>query len=116
MDVRRAQFDDVKDVTDVIQKTGGVSIYKATFGTYNLSSMIENSYLTLLSSDSNKETVSYISINDGISIINTDPDAYGKIVAALKNYIPATVSVLLLILPQVCGVCLLAVPFLLLHR
>lgn len=95
MEVRRAEFEDSKDITDAIGKTGGVSIYKATFGTYNLSSLIENSYLSLLSScptnDEQRNIVSFMSVNDGLALLNSDPDAYSKVISALGNYIPATV-------------------------
>ena len=99
MQVRRAEFDDCKDLSDLIMQTGGVSIYKATFGTYNLSSMIENSYLSIMSSHKNqtgeddevRSTVSFMSINDGLSVISTDPDAYNKVMHTISHYIPATV-------------------------
>lgn len=95
INVRRAEFDDCKDLSDLILKTGGVSIYKATFGTYNLSSMIENSYVSLLSGHDNdkneSETLSFISLNDGLNMANTDPDAYTKVLDALANYIPVSV-------------------------
>ena len=98
LEVRRTDFDDVKDLTDLITKTGGLSIYKATFGAYNLSAMIENSYLSLMSANKflnnegveEKETISFISLNDGLTLVN-DPDAYAKIINALSHYIPATV-------------------------
>jgi hypothetical protein len=96
--VRRADFDDAKDLTDVIAKTGGLAIYKATFGAYNLSSLIEHSYLSLLTtrpvqSEENVEEdqiVSFIALNDGVGIIN-DLDGFNKVVRALHHYIPATV-------------------------
>ena len=104
MDVRRAEFDDCKDLSDLIAKNGGVSIFKATFGTYNLSSMIENSYLSLMSTykrptDSEveeRDTISFISVNDGLNLIANESDAYSKIIQAVGHYIPATVRHLLL--------------------
>lgn len=96
MDARRAEFDDCKELTDLIGKTGGVSIYKATFGSYNLSAMIENSYLSLLttcqSTNDQKDTVCFMSVNDGLTLFSSEPDAYSKIIVALANYIPVTVS------------------------
>ena len=78
----------------MIARTGGMSIYKATFGTYNLSSMIENSYISLMSVHKKAvddiDTVSFLSLNDGLSVIN-EPDAYGRVITAWSNYIPATV-------------------------
>lgn len=96
METRRAEFDDCKELSEIIAKTGGVSIYKATFGTYNLSNMIENSYLSMLTmcpgGIEQKDTVCFMSVNDGLSLINTDPDAYSKIINGLSQYIPTTVS------------------------
>jgi hypothetical protein len=95
MEVKRAEFDDCKELSELITKTGGVSIYKATFGTYNLSNMIENSYLSLLTAcptgSEQKETVCFMSVNDGLSLIASDPDAYTKVITGLSQYIPATV-------------------------
>lgn len=99
MQVSRAEFDDVKELSELIGKTGGVSIYKATFGTYNLNSLIENSFLSITSShkkqtgeeDSVRETISFMSINDGLSVIATDPDAYIKVLNAISHFIPISV-------------------------
>lgn len=83
----------------MIAQTGGVSIYKATFGTYNLNSLIENSYLSLASSfkkqtgeeDNARDTISFMSVNDGLSVIATDPDAYLKVLNAISHFIPISV-------------------------
>jgi len=106
MQVRRAEFDDCKELSELIMQTGGVSIYKATFGTYNLSSMIENSYLSIMSShnhqtgeeDGVRSAVSFMSINDGLSVISTDPDAYNKVMHTISHYIPATVKKIVIVL------------------
>lgn len=100
MDIRRAEFDDCKDLTDMVGKNGGVSIFKATFGTYNLSSMIENSYLSLMTTYKRptsgeveeRDTISFFSLNDGLNLIANEPDAYTKIIQVVHHYIPATVS------------------------
>ena len=102
--VRRAEFDDTKNLSELISQTGGVSIYKATFGTYNLSSLIENSYISVIStcqrqdSDGPGDTVSFMSVNDGLNVIATDPDAYTKVMHALSHYIPVTVRVFVITL------------------
>jgi hypothetical protein len=101
--VRRAEFDDGKDLSDLVNKTGGASIFKATFGNYNFSSLLENSYLSLMAEEKAEDmdgawvskTVSFVAVSDGVPLIN-DPAAYGKVITALSNYIPATVSTLLL--------------------
>ncbi|KAJ1433137.1 hypothetical protein B484DRAFT_478475 [Ochromonadaceae sp. CCMP2298] len=97
--VRRADFDDSKDLVDLVNKTGGASICKATFGNYNFSSLVENSYLSLLAEEQAEDvdgvfvskTVSFVAVNDSVPLIS-DTSAYGRIIEALSNYIPATMS------------------------
>jgi hypothetical protein len=104
--VRRADFDDSKDLADLVNKTGGASIFKATFGNYNFSSLVENSYLSLLAEEQAEDvdgvlvskTASFVAVNDSVPLIS-DTSAYGRIIEALSNYIPATVSPLLCIVP-----------------
>lgn len=72
-------------------------MFKATFGTYNLSSMIENSFLSLMSTFKQStdieemETICFISLNDGLNLIANEVDAYSKVIQAIAHYIPATV-------------------------
>lgn len=96
--IRRTEFDDIRDLSQLVSNTGGIPIYKATFGPFNFNLMIENSYLSLIvtnekeskSADYSLNTIGFISVNDGLTLIN-DPDSFDKIIAALNSFIPITV-------------------------
>ena len=95
MDVRRAEFDDVKVLNAAVTECGGLAVYKATFGAFNFTSVIENSYLMLEANITNEvgvTNVALLSLNDSVSLSSTDSTAFQRTIDALHAYIPVNVS------------------------
>jgi hypothetical protein len=94
--VKRAEFEDVSMLNDAVADNGGLATYKATFGAFNLTTVIENSYIMLTanlvsqSEDQPDKSVGIISVNDCVSQTATD-NAFTPTINALKAYIPVTV-------------------------
>lgn len=94
--LRRAEIKDVKEINELVSNTGGISIYKATFGSVNFTSIIESSYVSIFAAKSTnliERCSGFISVNDGLPSIVMDADFYDTIFELLTNFIPATVNI-----------------------
>lgn len=101
--VRQAEVDDVRDLTTMVNSSGGLNFYKAIFGTFHLPSMIDLSYLSLISEsmedrgwgqsgeDQVKEVQGFVVLNDQIPAINDD-QGFEFTIKILTDYIPVSVS------------------------
>lgn len=97
MIVRRAEFDDGRALSSLMQDTGGIPLYRATFNIFNFSVIIENSYVSVIATSSNggsesdeNPVIGFMAANDGLPIFN-EPEALKKVLRAINLYIPATV-------------------------
>lgn len=94
---RIAESDDVREINSAIQNTGGPGFYKAMFSSYHLPTLLDTSYLSMVSriqgheTDDNPNLVEgFVSINDSIPLM-PDPQSFDKVLDALKNFIPVNV-------------------------
>lgn len=91
--IRIASFNDFKAINELINNAGGTSLIKASFGQFNIQSIIENNVLSLVSTSplDNNKIYSLVSVND-VPLLNGDLEFESTIVE-LRNYIPGlTVS------------------------
>jgi hypothetical protein len=91
------ESDDVREINSAIQNTGGPGFYKAMFSSYHLPTLLDTSYLSMVSriqgheTDDNPNLVEgFVSINDTIPLM-PDPQSFDKVLDALKNFIPVNV-------------------------
>ena len=101
--VRQADVEDARDFTTIINNTGGLNFYKAIFGTFHLPSMIDLSFLSLVSEsvedrgwnqpgdDQIKEIQGFAIFNDQVPVIQDD-NGFEFTLNILTSYIPVTVS------------------------
>lgn len=94
---RIAESDDVREINSAIQNTGGPGFYKAMFSSYHLPTLLDTSYLSMVSriqghetSDNPNLVEGFVSINDSIPLMS-DPQSFDKVLDALKNFIPVNV-------------------------
>lgn len=94
---RITESDDVREINSAIQNTGGPGFYKAMFSSYHLPTLLDTSYLSMVSriqgheTDDNPNLVEgFVSINDTIPLM-PDPQSFDKVLDALKNFIPVNV-------------------------
>ena len=93
--LRRGEQSDSRIFTGLINSSGGAPLFRATFGHFNFSTLLEYSYLTLIAistNDDNEETCAgFLSINDSVSSSSTEQDSFDKTIEALSDYIPVKV-------------------------
>lgn len=94
---RIAESEDVREINSAIQNTGGPGFYKAMFSSYHLPTLLDTSYLSMVSriqghetSDNPNLVEGFVSINDSIPLMS-DPQSFDKVLDALKNFIPVNV-------------------------
>ena len=97
MAIRRCEFDDAKLLNTAVSNNGGLATYKASFGAFNFSSIIENSYLMLTANVTNEDesetSINVMSLNDTVTLANSDSTAFTRAIDELKPYIPVTVRI-----------------------
>jgi hypothetical protein len=98
-DIRRADFLDADAFANLIEHEGGASLFKATFGQYNYSTMIETSVAVLTAEPDNIGSVEaspissgFICLNDSISC-SVDAVPFEVAVEIISQYIFVTVSI-----------------------
>ena len=89
--IRVATQDDIRLFSTMVQSTGGNPVYKANFGPFNFSNLIEYSLLCLIAtSDDDSICTGFLAINDSPTIAgDVDLD---KAIETLSDIFPARVS------------------------
>lgn len=97
--ITRAEFDDIKALNSLVAKCGGITLVKATFGNYNFPTVVENSYLSLVASETFVKDAGGKDINctaflvlDDSNAIGSDGSNYMSLIEAISEYIPVTVQ------------------------
>ena len=90
--IRRAKIENVVEFNALISSLGRVPLFRAIFGQYNYSSIVEFSHLTLLASCANEENVAvgFVSITDSSCI---DSLSFESAILELKPFIPVEVNI-----------------------
>lgn len=92
--VRRAEIDDIGEFNSLISSLGRVPLFRAIFGAFNYSNIIEFSHLSLIATcgcDENS-AVGFISITDSL---NLDSLSFETAIHELRRYLPLQVREIL---------------------
>jgi hypothetical protein len=89
--IRRAEINDVINFNSLVTSLGRTAYFRAIFGPYNYSNIIEYSHLTLLatSGDGDENTgVGLVSITDSS---NLDSLSFDSVITSLQQFLPLQV-------------------------
>jgi hypothetical protein len=91
LQIRRAEINDVVEFNGLLSSLDGVPLFKAIFGTFNYTNLIEYSHLSLIAShSSNAESAQgFVSISDSPSI---DSLSFESSISQLKPFLPVEVE------------------------
>ena len=91
---RQAELEDVRAFNGLINNSGGAIFFKATFGQFNFTSMVENSCISLVSmaENANDMCLAYLSVTDSPGI-GKEGDAFDKAIQAIREHIPEVTCV-----------------------
>eukprot|EP01035_Chromulina_nebulosa_P019549 gene19549-25447_t len=86
--IKQASLEDFRIVNTLISNTGGPTLYKTTFGQFNVLSLIETSIISLIavSNDNRNVPYAFISVNDIVSL-STEIE-YESALKIIANYFP----------------------------
>ena len=85
---RRAEVEDVSVFNTLLNASGGPALFRATFGQYNFSMMVESSMSALIGvSEEEGKCLGFLVINDSPTV-TTDNDTFLQTVAAVSAHIP----------------------------
>lgn len=85
--LRRAEVEDSRGFSDLLNSQGGQTIFRATFGQFNFSNLVEYSYLSLSCLYGNEEFVGFAAFNDS----NAFSGEFDKHINALKTVVACNV-------------------------
>jgi hypothetical protein len=80
-----ASIDDNLGFGTLINGLGGQSLYRALYGQYNFTSLVELCYLSISAKSSEGILGAFASFNDGFT---SDSDSFDEIIAQLSEFIP----------------------------
>ena len=90
---RHATLEDVRSFNSLVNNSGGAVFFRATFGQFNFSTMVETSCVSMLSmSESTDACLAYMCVTDCPSI-GKDGDAYDKTLELIKDHVPGVTSI-----------------------
>jgi len=85
---RRSEVDDVSIFNTLLNASGGPALFRATFGQYNFSMMIESSVSALIGvAEEEGKCLGFLAVNDSPSV-STENDTFLATVAAVAAYLP----------------------------
>jgi len=86
--IRKAEFEDARDFSNLVSILGGQSLFRAWFGQYSYSALLEYSLLTLISYQST-ECLGFLCISDSAN--STDLQSFEPTLEAVNELIPVKV-------------------------
>jgi hypothetical protein len=89
--IRRAEINDVINFNSLVTSLGRTPYFRAIFGPYNYSNIIEYSHLTLLATTGGNDentAVGFVSITDSTSL---DSLSFDSVIIRLQKYLPLQV-------------------------
>lgn len=96
--IRRAEIDDVVSFNALVSSLGRVPLFRAIFGAFNYSNIVEYSHLSLIAScGSDAEAVGFVSITDTSTL---DSLTFDGAIKELKQYVQVEVRKTLLSSPR----------------
>jgi len=90
---RVALLEDIRTFNGLVNNSGGAVFFRATFGQFNFSSMVETSVCSLISMNDTADTcLAYLSITDCPGI-GKEGDAFDKTIKVIQEHVPEVTNV-----------------------
>ena len=86
--IRRAEIEDSKAFNTLINGQGGQALFRASFGQYNFSSLVEYSYLSMVAYADDEICTAFASFSDSVSLAGE----FDETIEALQEILPCKVS------------------------
>lgn len=85
---KRAVVEDVSIFNTLLNASGGPALFRATFGQYNYSMLIENSIISLMSvAEVEEKCLGFLVVNDSPTV-SMENDTFCAMVASVNTYLP----------------------------
>lgn len=91
MQVRRSEAEDGRHFNNLVTNLGGPNVFRALFGQYNFTSLVEYSYYSLIGLNENNQCGLFATFNDGM-LTAQDNTPFHILVDALSDLVPCRVS------------------------
>lgn len=91
MSVRKADINDGREFNALVNTLGGASLFRAQFGQYNFTSLIEYAHMSLLLPAEDGSCGGFATFCDG-QLNLSDGATFDEIIASLSELVPCRVS------------------------
>ena len=91
MKVRRSEAEDGRLFNSLVTNLGGPNLFRALFGQYNYTSLVEYSYCSLIGLDESEQCGLFATFNDGM-LTTQDTIPFNILLDALGEILPCRVS------------------------
>ena len=88
--VRRAEVEDGREFNILINSLGGQALFRALFGQYNFTSLVEYAHLSLIAMNEDDSCVCFAAFSDG-SAGASDNIQFDELILQLSSIIPCRV-------------------------
>ena len=86
--IRNADNEDIRTFNTLMNNNGGAVFFRATFGQFNFSTMVETSVISLVAHATEDESMlGYISVTDS-PLIGKEGDAFDRYIKSLQSFMP----------------------------
>lgn len=89
--IRRAEVEDGREFNALVNSLGGQALFRALFGQYNFTSLVEYSHLSLIAINEEESCVCFAAFSDGAAG-TTDIVQFDELLIHLSTIIPCRVS------------------------
>lgn len=90
--IRPAVIEDNRNFNLLIKSLGGPNLFKALFGQYNFTSLIEYAYVSMVAINENEECVGFVCFNDGIITWSDEGPSFDELIESLQQTVPCQAS------------------------
>lgn len=94
MKVRQAEINDGREFNALVNSLGGASLFRAQFGQYNFTSLIEYAHLSLLIPAEDDTCGCFATFCDG-QLSMSDGPSFDDILLSLSELLPCRVNIIL---------------------
>jgi hypothetical protein len=91
MEVRRSEAEDGRHFNNLVTNLGGPNLFRALFGQYNFTSLVEYSFCSLIGLNENDQCGLFATFNDGM-LTTQDNVPFDILIDSLSGILPCRVS------------------------